>query len=169
MQGKTLISTYTLAYQYIFIFLIIYVDCFTFTQLTAVKPKMLPTSFTQGQNVVFLIIYIFFKSSSPLFTSFQFVWFILLLQISDASGSMKTSVVAQTSPFKQEMLSLEECYILDNGVDKNVFVWKGVSLNNFKINMKSKSNLFSCLINIPGLIVYRSLVHIIPKKTSESI
>uniref|UniRef100_A0A672MBK7 Adseverin-like n=1 Tax=Sinocyclocheilus grahami TaxID=75366 RepID=A0A672MBK7_SINGR len=47
--------------------------------------------------------------------------------ISDASGSMKTSVVAQTSPFKQEMLSLDECYILDNGVDKNVFVWKGVS------------------------------------------
>lgn len=42
---------------------------------------------------------------------------------------MKTSVVAQSSPFKQEMLSLEECYILDNGVDKNVFVWKGVSLN----------------------------------------
>jgi len=42
---------------------------------------------------------------------------------------MKTSVVAQSSPFKQEMLSLEECYILDNGVDKNVFVWKGVSLD----------------------------------------
>lgn len=50
-----------------------------------------------------------------------------LLQISDASGSMKTTVVAQTSPFKQEMLSPNECYILDNGVDKNVFVWKGVS------------------------------------------
>uniref|UniRef100_A0A8C2AQ78 Scinderin like b n=1 Tax=Cyprinus carpio TaxID=7962 RepID=A0A8C2AQ78_CYPCA len=45
----------------------------------------------------------------------------------NASGTMKTSVVAQTSPFKQEMLSLDECYILDNGVDKNVFVWKGVS------------------------------------------
>uniref|UniRef100_A0A8C2HLF0 Scinderin like b n=1 Tax=Cyprinus carpio TaxID=7962 RepID=A0A8C2HLF0_CYPCA len=50
-----------------------------------------------------------------------------LYMISDASGSMKTSVVAQTSPFKQEMLSLDECYILDNGIDKNVFVWKGVS------------------------------------------
>uniref|UniRef100_A0A671RMH7 Adseverin-like n=1 Tax=Sinocyclocheilus anshuiensis TaxID=1608454 RepID=A0A671RMH7_9TELE len=52
-----------------------------------------------------------------------------LYMISDASGSMKTSVVAQTSPFKQEMLSLDECYILDNGVDKNVFVWKGPNAN----------------------------------------
>ncbi|XP_051725049.1 scinderin like b [Ctenopharyngodon idella] len=52
-----------------------------------------------------------------------------LYMISDASGSMKTSVVAQTSPFKQEMLSPEECYILDNGVDKNVFVWKGPNAN----------------------------------------
>uniref|UniRef100_A0A671RM95 Adseverin-like n=1 Tax=Sinocyclocheilus anshuiensis TaxID=1608454 RepID=A0A671RM95_9TELE len=52
-----------------------------------------------------------------------------LTKISDASGSMKTSVVAQTSPFKQEMLSLDECYILDNGVDKNVFVWKGPNAN----------------------------------------
>ncbi|KAA0719028.1 Gelsolin Actin-depolymerizing factor [Triplophysa tibetana] len=48
-----------------------------------------------------------------------------LYMISDASGSMKTTVVAQTSPFKQEMLSPNECYILDNGVDTNVFVWKG--------------------------------------------
>uniref|UniRef100_A0A671QK08 Adseverin-like n=1 Tax=Sinocyclocheilus anshuiensis TaxID=1608454 RepID=A0A671QK08_9TELE len=51
------------------------------------------------------------------------------LDFSYASGSMKTSVVAQTSPFKQEMLSLDECYILDNGVDKNVFVWKGPNAN----------------------------------------
>uniref|UniRef100_A0AAR2JZ67 Gelsolin-like domain-containing protein n=1 Tax=Pygocentrus nattereri TaxID=42514 RepID=A0AAR2JZ67_PYGNA len=46
--------------------------------------------------------------------------------ISDATGSMKTSVVAQSSPFKQAMLSPDECYILDNGGDNNVFVWKGV-------------------------------------------
>lgn len=52
-----------------------------------------------------------------------------LYMISDASGSMKTSVVAQSSPFKQAMLALEECYILDNGVDKNVFVWKGPKAN----------------------------------------
>lgn len=39
---------------------------------------------------------------------------------------MKVSEVAQSSPFKQAMLSPEECYILDNGVDGNIFVWKGV-------------------------------------------
>ncbi|MEQ2161148.1 hypothetical protein GOODEAATRI_006819, partial [Goodea atripinnis] len=48
-----------------------------------------------------------------------------LYMISDASGSMKVTVVAQSSPFKQAMLSPEECYILDNGVDRNIFVWKG--------------------------------------------
>ncbi|KAM6918876.1 scinderin like b [Xenentodon cancila] len=52
-----------------------------------------------------------------------------LFMISDASGSMKTTSVAASSPFKQAMLSPEECYILDNGMDKNIFVWKGPKAN----------------------------------------
>ncbi|XP_076601485.1 scinderin like b isoform X1 [Chaetodon auriga] len=52
-----------------------------------------------------------------------------LYMISDATGSMKVSSVAPTNPFKQAMLSPEECYILDNGVDGNVFVWKGPKAN----------------------------------------
>ncbi|XP_035026050.1 scinderin like b [Hippoglossus stenolepis] len=52
-----------------------------------------------------------------------------LYMISDASGTMKVSPVAPSSPFKQAMLSPEECYILDNGVDKNIFVWKGPKAN----------------------------------------
>uniref|UniRef100_A0A3P9IYK5 Macrophage-capping protein n=1 Tax=Oryzias latipes TaxID=8090 RepID=A0A3P9IYK5_ORYLA len=52
-----------------------------------------------------------------------------LYMISDASGAMKVTVVAQSSPFKQAMLSPEECYILDNGPDKNIFVWKGPKAN----------------------------------------
>lgn len=52
-----------------------------------------------------------------------------LYMISNATGSMKTSVVTQSSPFKQAMLAPEECYILDNGVDSNVFVWKGPNAN----------------------------------------
>ncbi|KAF5909401.1 gelsolin-like, partial [Clarias magur] len=48
-----------------------------------------------------------------------------LYMVSDAAGSMKTSIVSQSSPFKQEMLSPSECYILDNGVDGKVFLWKG--------------------------------------------
>lgn len=55
-------------------------------------------------------------------------WYPSTLQISDASGSMKVSVVAPSSPFKQAMLSPEECYILDNGVDRNIFVWKGTNM-----------------------------------------
>lgn len=39
---------------------------------------------------------------------------------------MKTSLVAQSSPFKQEMLTPTECYILDNGVDSKIFLWKGM-------------------------------------------
>uniref|UniRef100_A0A8C6TZM6 Scinderin like b n=1 Tax=Neogobius melanostomus TaxID=47308 RepID=A0A8C6TZM6_9GOBI len=50
-------------------------------------------------------------------------------QISDASGSMKVTTVASSSPFKQAMLSPEECYILDNGVDGYIFVWKGPKAN----------------------------------------
>ncbi|KAG5275491.1 hypothetical protein AALO_G00120920 [Alosa alosa] len=49
----------------------------------------------------------------------------VLYMISDAAGSMKSSLVAQASPFKQEMLSPSECYILDNGADSKIFLWKG--------------------------------------------
>ncbi|XP_074544495.1 scinderin like b [Halichoeres trimaculatus] len=52
-----------------------------------------------------------------------------LYMISDASGTMKVTVVAPTNPFKQAMLSPEECYILDNGVDNTVYVWKGPKAN----------------------------------------
>uniref|UniRef100_A0A4W4DY27 Macrophage-capping protein n=1 Tax=Electrophorus electricus TaxID=8005 RepID=A0A4W4DY27_ELEEL len=52
-----------------------------------------------------------------------------LYMVSDAAGSMKASVVAESSPFKQEMLSPSECYILDNGADGKIFVWKGPSAN----------------------------------------
>lgn len=41
---------------------------------------------------------------------------------------MKVSRVAESSPFKQAMLSPEECYIVDNGSDGSIFVWKGVNL-----------------------------------------
>ncbi|XP_076846634.1 scinderin like a [Brachyhypopomus gauderio] len=52
-----------------------------------------------------------------------------LYMVSDAAGSMKASVVAQSSPFKQDMLSPSECYILDNGANRKIFVWKGPSAN----------------------------------------
>ncbi|TNN34998.1 Adseverin [Liparis tanakae] len=45
--------------------------------------------------------------------------------ISDAAGSMSSSVVADKNPFQQDMLDNSECYILDNGGSKKIFVWKG--------------------------------------------
>uniref|UniRef100_A0A8C4TD54 Scinderin like b n=1 Tax=Erpetoichthys calabaricus TaxID=27687 RepID=A0A8C4TD54_ERPCA len=53
-----------------------------------------------------------------------------LWMVSDASGSMKTSLIADASPFKKEMLSTSECYILDNGADGRIFLWKGAGANN---------------------------------------
>lgn len=45
--------------------------------------------------------------------------------MSDASGSMKVSVVAEENPFSMDMLLSEECFILDNGAARKIFVWKG--------------------------------------------
>ncbi|MED6281345.1 hypothetical protein CHARACLAT_020368, partial [Characodon lateralis] len=52
-----------------------------------------------------------------------------LYLVSDAAGRMSTTLVASSNPFKQDMLSPSECYILDNGEDNNIFVWKGSKAN----------------------------------------
>ncbi|KAM9848314.1 scinderin like a [Aulostomus maculatus] len=52
-----------------------------------------------------------------------------LYLISDATGSMKITLEANNTPFKQDMLSQNECYILDNSGDKKIFVWKGKHAN----------------------------------------
>ncbi|XP_075879660.1 scinderin like a [Nelusetta ayraudi] len=49
--------------------------------------------------------------------------------VSDADGSMDVTLVADENPFKQEMLSQNDCYILDNGANKKLFVWKGKDAN----------------------------------------
>ncbi|XP_072295610.1 scinderin like a [Eucyclogobius newberryi] len=52
-----------------------------------------------------------------------------LYMISDAAGSMKATQVAERNPFKQDMLSMNECYIVDNGGARKIFVWKGPNAN----------------------------------------
>ncbi|XP_018426580.1 PREDICTED: adseverin-like [Nanorana parkeri] len=52
-----------------------------------------------------------------------------LYMVSDASGSMKVSVVAEENPFSMGMLLSEECFILDHSSDKKIFVWKGKNAN----------------------------------------
>lgn len=52
-----------------------------------------------------------------------------LYMISDAAGSMKATLVAEKNPFKQDMLNQNECYIVDNGGNHKIFVWKGQRAN----------------------------------------
>ncbi|CAH6777987.1 Scin [Phodopus roborovskii] len=49
--------------------------------------------------------------------------------VSDASGSMKVTLVAEENPFSMAMLLSEECFILDHGTAKQIFVWKGKNAN----------------------------------------
>lgn len=48
-----------------------------------------------------------------------------VLQVSDASGTMQVSVVAEENPISQDLLLTDECFILDYGKNKMIFVWKG--------------------------------------------
>ncbi|XP_078416919.1 scinderin-like [Cetorhinus maximus] len=48
-----------------------------------------------------------------------------LYMISDASGQLSLTEVAAASPFQMATLSTKECYILDNGPNGHIFLWKG--------------------------------------------
>ncbi|XP_062266337.1 adseverin [Platichthys flesus] len=52
-----------------------------------------------------------------------------LYMISDASGSMKVTAVREENPFDQSDLLSDECFILDHGKNKMIFVWKGHNAN----------------------------------------
>ena len=45
--------------------------------------------------------------------------------MSDATGSMTTTQVAPKSPFAKDLLVRDDCFILDNGANGKIFVWKG--------------------------------------------
>lgn len=46
-------------------------------------------------------------------------------QVSNADGNMKVTVVAENNPFSQDALQSSECFILDNGANGHIYVWKG--------------------------------------------
>ncbi|XP_067868449.1 gelsolin-like [Heterodontus francisci] len=48
-----------------------------------------------------------------------------LYKVSNASGDVQVSLVAAANPFKQSMLESEDSFILDNGTDGKIFIWKG--------------------------------------------
>uniref|UniRef100_V9KFV0 Gelsolin-like protein n=1 Tax=Callorhinchus milii TaxID=7868 RepID=V9KFV0_CALMI len=48
-----------------------------------------------------------------------------LYMVSDASGKLKLTEVASQNPFSMTLLSTNESYILDNGQNGKIFLWKG--------------------------------------------
>ncbi|XP_065147048.1 scinderin [Paramisgurnus dabryanus] len=52
-----------------------------------------------------------------------------LYMVSDASGKMQVSLVSEENPFNQTDLLSDECFILDHGKNKKIFVWKGRNAN----------------------------------------
>uniref|UniRef100_A0A8C6WPG5 Macrophage-capping protein n=1 Tax=Neogobius melanostomus TaxID=47308 RepID=A0A8C6WPG5_9GOBI len=52
-----------------------------------------------------------------------------LYKVSDATGSMTTTKVSEKSPFAKELLVRDDCFILDNGANGKIFVWKGNGAN----------------------------------------
>ncbi|XP_075435078.1 gelsolin isoform X2 [Ascaphus truei] len=52
-----------------------------------------------------------------------------LYKVSNGSGPMSVSLVADENPFTQSALSSDDCFILDHGSDGKIFVWKGKGAN----------------------------------------
>ncbi|XP_013883599.1 gelsolin [Austrofundulus limnaeus] len=52
-----------------------------------------------------------------------------LYKVSSASGDMEVTLVAEQNPFSQDALESGECFILDNGANGRIFVWKGQEAN----------------------------------------
>uniref|UniRef100_A0A4W3HIZ5 Scinderin n=1 Tax=Callorhinchus milii TaxID=7868 RepID=A0A4W3HIZ5_CALMI len=52
-----------------------------------------------------------------------------LFMVSDATGSMQVSLVSDVNPFSCDLLLSEECFILDNGANNKIYVWKGKHAN----------------------------------------
>ena len=49
----------------------------------------------------------------------------ILPQVSDATGQMSLTKVADSSPFAPEMLIPDDCFVLDNGLCSKIYIWKG--------------------------------------------
>ncbi|XP_038135921.1 gelsolin-like [Cyprinodon tularosa] len=52
-----------------------------------------------------------------------------LYKVSNAGGDMEVTLVSEQNPFPQDALESTECFILDNGTNGQIFVWKGRDAN----------------------------------------
>uniref|UniRef100_A0A5F9CXG4 Macrophage-capping protein n=1 Tax=Oryctolagus cuniculus TaxID=9986 RepID=A0A5F9CXG4_RABIT len=52
-----------------------------------------------------------------------------LYKVSDATGQMNLTKVADSSPFAPELLVSDDCFVLDNGLCGKIYIWKGRKAN----------------------------------------
>ncbi|XP_008052717.1 macrophage-capping protein isoform X2 [Carlito syrichta] len=52
-----------------------------------------------------------------------------LYKVSDATGQMNLTKVADASPFALELLVSDDCFVLDNGLCGKIYIWKGRKAN----------------------------------------
>ncbi|XP_063000989.1 gelsolin isoform X2 [Elgaria multicarinata webbii] len=73
-----------------------------------------------------------------------------LYKVSNGSGNMAVSLVADENPFSQAALISDDCFILDHGTDGKIFVWKGkhASTEERKAALKTASE-FITKMNYP--------------------
>ncbi|XP_072287408.1 gelsolin isoform X3 [Pyxicephalus adspersus] len=65
--------------------------------------------------------------------------------VSNSSGAMSVSLVADENPFTQSALNSEDCFILDHGSDGKIFIWKGknANLEEKKVALKTATEFIS--------------------------
>ncbi|KAL7391201.1 hypothetical protein ABVT39_005954 [Epinephelus coioides] len=73
-----------------------------------------------------------------------------LYKVSNADGDIEVTMVGDQNPFPQDALQSSECFILDNGANGNIFVWKGKDANTEERHAVLKSaEQFICKMNYP--------------------
>ncbi|XP_030063421.1 gelsolin isoform X2 [Microcaecilia unicolor] len=68
-----------------------------------------------------------------------------LYRVSNGSGAMSVSLVADENPFTQSALNSDDCFILDHGSDGKIFIWKGKNANTEekKVALKTATEFIS--------------------------
>nr|XP_033816660.1 gelsolin isoform X2 [Geotrypetes seraphini] len=68
-----------------------------------------------------------------------------LYRVSNGSGAMSISLVADENPFTQSALNSDDCFILDHGSDGKIFIWKGKNANSEekKVALKTATEFIS--------------------------
>ncbi|XP_074526955.1 gelsolin-like [Halichoeres trimaculatus] len=74
-----------------------------------------------------------------------------LYKVSNSSGELETTIVAEHNPFPQYELKSCDCFILDNGANGNIFIWKGKNADCEERHAAMKtSELFLQKMNYPS-------------------